>query len=263
MSDRIEAENLHRLLTTTRFGHTLYVLPQTSSTNDELKTLAARNAPAGTVVIADQQTKGRGRLGRSFASPPGVGIYLSLLLYPTIELSRLPQLTLLVAVAVAETLAEISGLTIRLKWPNDVEIEGQKVSGILTEAIMRPAASPTVIVGIGINVNNELQHFPPELQSRATSLALMAGRHFSRLRIIAKLLSHLEGLYETWQQTGVGPILERWLYYGPIVGRSVRFSDATATKTGVVTGLDENGALLVDTGATVLQQIYSGEVIFL
>lgn len=263
MPDPIEAESLRRLLTTTCFGRTLYVLPQTSSTNDEVKILASRNAPAGTVVIADHQTRGRGRLGRSFASPPGVGIYLSLLLYPRIKPARLPQLTLLVAVATAETLAETSGLTIGLKWPNDVEIGGRKVSGILTEAVIQAATAPAVIIGIGINVNNDLEHFPLELHHRATSLALTAGQHFSRMPMIARLLSHLEGLYETWQQTGITPILERWLHYGRIVGRVVRFADADAMRTGVVTGLDEDGALLVDTGAAAPQRIYSGEVVFL
>lgn len=263
MRGPIEAKSLQRLLTTTCFGRTLYVLPQTSSTNDELKTLAARNTPEGSVVIADHQTEGRGRLGRSFASPPGVGIYLSLLLYPTIEPSRLPQLTLLAAVAVAETLVETSDLAIRLKWPNDVEIGGQKVSGILTEVIMQHVTSPTVIIGIGINVNNELEDFPPQLQNRATSLAIIAGRQFSRIHIIAKLLDHLENLYTSWQRTGVAPILERWLHHGPIVGRKVRFTDANKARTGVITGLDENGALLVDTGTHTPQRIYSGEVIFL
>ena len=263
MRDPIEAESLQRLLTTACFGRTLHILPQTASTNDVLKTLAGRNTPEGTVVIADHQTRGRGRLGRSFASPPGVGIYLSLLLYPSIEPVRLPQLTLLVAVAVAESLVETSGLDVRLKWPNDVEIDGQKVSGILTEAVMQQAASPTVIIGIGINVNNEREDFPSALQNRATSLALMAGRHYSRTPIVAKLLGHLETLYTSWRQTGVAPILERWLHYGPIVGRKVRFSDADITRTGTVTGLDENGALLVETGAPALQRIYAGEVIFL
>jgi len=263
MWEPIEAESLRQLLTTTCFGRPLYVLPQTSSTNDDLKRLAARNAPEGTVVVADHQTKGRGRLGRSFVSPPGVGIYLSLLLYPRVELSRLAQLTLLVAVATAETLVEISGLAIHLKWPNDVEIGGQKVSGILTEAIVQPTASPAIIIGIGINVNNELEHFPPGLKNRATSLALTAGRRFSRIQIIAKLLSHLEDLYGSWQQTGIAPIVERWLHYGPIVGRTVRFADADATRTGVVTGLGEDGALLVETGTSTPQRIYSGEVIFL
>jgi BirA family biotin operon repressor/biotin-[acetyl-CoA-carboxylase] ligase len=263
MLDPIEADSLRYLLTTTCFGRTLYVLPETSSTNDDLKRLAARHAPEGTVVVADHQTKGRGRLGRSFVSPPGVGIYLSLLVYPRVELSRLSQLTLLVAVATAETLAEISGLAIHLKWPNDVEIGGQKVSGILTEAIMQPTVSPAVIIGIGINVNNELEHFPPGLQNRATSLALTAGQHFSRMQIIARLLSHLEDLYGSWQQTGIAPVLERWLHYGSIVGRAVRFSDADATRRGVVIGLDEDGALLVETDAPALQRIHSGEIIFL
>ena len=213
-------------------------------------------------MVADHQTKGRGRQGRSFASPPGVGIYLSLLLYPTLETSRLPQLTLMAAVATAEALAEVSRLNINLKWPNDVEIGGKKVSGILTEAVIQSGAAPAVIVGIGVNVNNEWEHFAPALRQRATSLALAAGQRFSRLQLIARLLQQLEHGYLAWQQTGIAPILERWLHYAPIVGRSVRFSVAAANAMGIVTGLDADGALLVDTGGPTPQRIYSGEIIY-
>jgi BirA family biotin operon repressor/biotin-[acetyl-CoA-carboxylase] ligase len=169
----------------------------------------------------------------------------------------------MVAVAVAEALAEVSGLSIHLKWPNDIEIGGKKVSGILTEAVIQPGAAPAVIVGIGVNVNNAWEHFPPELRERATSLALAAGQRFSRSQLIARLLAQLEHFYLAWQQTGIAPILERWLYYGPIVGRSVRLSTDESNGIGTVMGLDADGALLVDTGSHTAQRIYSGEIIYL
>ena len=150
--DPLDAAILQRLLTTQTFGRTLHILAQTPSTNDQAKTLAAQGAPEGTVVIAEQQTQGRGRHGRTFVSPVGVGIYLSLLLRPSIETTRLPPLTLLVAVAAAEAIADVTSLPVGLKWPNDVEIHGKKVAGILTEAIMRIGQPPAVIIGIGINV---------------------------------------------------------------------------------------------------------------
>ena len=113
---------------------------------------------------------------------------------------RLPQLTLAVAVATAEALAEYSALPVRLKWPNDVEIHGKKVAGILCEAVLNPAASPLVIIGIGINVNTALEHFPPELHQHVTSLALAAGHPWARLPLLAVLLAHLERLYQAFHQ---------------------------------------------------------------
>jgi BirA family biotin operon repressor/biotin-[acetyl-CoA-carboxylase] ligase len=253
---------LQRLLTTECFGRTLHILAHTPSTNDEAKILARKGAPEGTVVLAERQTKGRGRQGRTFVSPAGVGIYLSLLVRPFVETPRLPQLTLLVAVATAEALSEASALPVSLKWPNDVELYGKKVAGILTEAVIDVGAPPVVVIGIGINVNTSLEHFPPALRPRVTSLALVAGHPFSRHQLIATLLAHLERLYHTFQQGGMSYILERWRHYGNIIGRRVRFSQAIDIKEGTVVGLDADGALLVRTAGGVLQRVFSGEVIF-
>lgn len=244
------------------FGRTLHILATTTSTNDVAKHLALQGAPEGTVVLAEQQTQGRGRQGRSFTSPPGVGIYLSLLLRPHLDLSRLPQLTLLTAVAVAEAITATSALPVTLKWPNDIEIRGRKTAGILTEAFMSAQALPVVIVGIGINVNTPLAQFPLALQPRVTSLAIAAGHLISRHRLIASLLDHLEHFYHAFLTTGMRPILQRWLHYGPVVGRQVRFTQANTTETGIVQGLDDDGALLVQSPTGVVHRISSGEVLF-
>ena len=124
--DPLAADSLQRLLTTETLGRVLHLRAQTTSTNDIAKQLARDGAPEGTVVLAEQQHKGRGRQGRSFASPAGVGIYMSLLLRPQVDLSRLSQLTLLAAVATAEAIAEVSSLSVELKWPNDVMIHDKK-----------------------------------------------------------------------------------------------------------------------------------------
>lgn len=262
MADPLDASALQRLLTTKTFGRTLHLLAQTSSTNDEAKALAQRGAPEGAVVLAEHQTQGRGRQGRSFASPAGVGIYLSLLLWPRLDTARLPQLTLLVAVAAAEAIAEVSALPVSLKWPNDVEIHGKKVAGILTEAVLRIGQPAAVIIGIGINVNTMLAQLPHALHHRVTSLALAAGHPVSRHQLIARLLAHLEGLYDTFQQAGVAPILERWLHYGRIVGRRVRVSQAPEEAPGTVLGLAEDGALLVQFDDGQLQRVIAGDVVF-
>ena len=261
--DPIEADSLRRSLTTQTLGRIVHVKTQTTSTNDDAKQLARDGALEGTVVVAEQQHQGRGRQGRSFASPAGVGIYMSLLLRPRIELSRLPQLTLLAAVATAEAIAEVSDLPVELKWPNDVMIYNKKAGGILTESVFQADLSPVAIVGIGLNVNTALEQFPAELRPQVTSLALAAGHFVPRQRLIAALLARLEPLYHTFQQQGLTPILPRWLHYGRIAGKPVRCSTEHGVEEGVALGLDEDGALLVQGRDNPRLRIVSGEVVFL
>jgi BirA family biotin operon repressor/biotin-[acetyl-CoA-carboxylase] ligase len=260
--DALDVAVLQQLLATPTFGRTLHILPQTASTNDEVKRLAAHGAPEGTVVIAAQQTHGRGRHGRSFVSPLG-GIYLSLLLRPRLQAQCLPQLTLLVAVAAAEAITEVSALPVRLKWPNDIEIHGKKVAGILVEAVIHAGLPAAVIVGIGINVNTTLEQFPQELQARVTSLSLAAGRPFARSQLIATLLTHLERLYCTFQEVGTAPIRQRWLHYGAIAGRALRFVQDGRSHLAAGVGLDEDGALVVRLVDGTPQRIIAGDVDFL
>ena len=259
----LDGDSLQRLLTTRTLGRTLHVKTRTTSTNDDAKQLARDGASQGTVVLAEQQHRGRGRQGRSFASPPGVGIYMSLLLRPEIEISRLPQLTLVAAVATADAIAEVSTLPVELKWPNDIMIHDKKAGGILTESIFRADRSPVAIVGIGINVNTALEQFPPELRRQVTSLALAAGRFVPRPRLIAAILNRLEPLYHTFQQQGLAPILPHWLHYGRIAGKPVRYSTTRGVEEGVVLGLDEDGALLVRGPDDSCLRVVSGEVMFL
>lgn len=261
--DVLDLPALQRLLTTHTFGRTLYILPSTASTNDNVKALAQHGAPEGTVVVAEHQTHGRGRYGRTFASPAGVGIYLSLLVRPQVDTIRLPQLTLAIAVATAEALVESCALPVRLKWPNDVDIHGKKVAGILSEAVLGAGASPVAIIGIGINVNTTLEHLPPELHQHVTSLALAAGHPWPRLPLIAVLLAHLERLYQAFHQGDLPSILQRWLHYGQIIGRQVRFTHEYSAGTGTVVGLDADGALLVQNPDGMRQRLVAGEVTFI
>src|SRR5262245_9591070 len=261
--DILDLAALQRLLTTQTFGRTLYILPSTTSTNDVVKALAQHGAPEGTVVVAEHQTHGRGRYGRTFASPAGVGIYLSLLVRPQIATIRLPQLTLAIAVATAEALVESCALPVGLKWPNDVTIHGKKVAGILSEAVLGAGVSPVVIIGIGINVNTTLEHLPPELHQHVTSLALASGHPWPRLPLMAVLLAHLERLYQVFQQGDITSIQQRWLHYGSIIGRQVRFAYESSAGTGTVVGLDEAGALLVQNLDGIQQRLVAGEITFI
>lgn len=263
-SDVLDATSLQQLLTTQEFGRTMYILPSTTSTNDIVKDLAQHGAPEGTAVVAEYQTQGRGRHGRSFVSPAGVGIYLSLLVRPQADTHRLPQLTLAVAVATAEALAEYSALSVRLKWPNDIEISGKKVAGILCEAVLNPGASPLVIIGIGVNVNTTLEQFPPELHQHVTSLALAAGHTWARMPLLALLLAHLERLYGAFQQGNMTLVRQRWLHYGgQMIGRQVCFAPEPSAGVGTVLDLDEDGALLIQHADGTQRRLVAGEVLFL
>ena len=261
--DPLDADGLHRLLTTETLGRFIHIEAHTTSTNDIAKQLARDGAPEGAVVLAEQQQRGRGRQGRSFVSPAGVGIYMSLLLRPQIELSRLPQLTLLAAVATAEAIAEVSSLPVELKWPNDVMVHGKKAGGILTESVFQADLSPVAIVGIGINVNTALEQFPAELRHQVTSLALTGGRFVPRPKLIAAILDRFEPLYHTFQRRGLVPILPRWLHYGRIAGKPVRCSTERGMEEGVVLGLDADGALLIRGSDDSRLRVVSGEVVFL
>ena len=263
ISDPLDVDVLKRLLATRTLGRNLRVVARTDSTNDIAKQLARDGAPDGTVVLADQQLRGRGRRGRTFASPAGVGIYMSLLLRPTVKLSDLPQLTLLAGVAAAAAIEETGSLPVELKWPNDIMIGKKKAGGILTESVIQAGLSPAAIVGIGINVNTVLEQFPAELRDHVTSLALAAGSFVPRLRVAAAVLGHFEPLYDLFQQKGLAPVLPRWLHYGRVAGKPVRCTTEGGVEDGVALGLDEDGALLVRSRDNPRLRVVSGEVVFL
>jgi len=183
---------------------------------------------------------------------------------PQADTHRLPQLTLAMAVATAEALTAYSALPVRLKWPNDVEISGKKVAGILCEAVLQPVASPLVIIGIGINVNTVLEQFPSALHQHVTSLALAAGHTWARLPLLALLLAHLERLYQAFQQGNITPVRQRWLHYGgQMIGRQVRFAPEPSAGVRTVVDLDEDGALLVQNADGTQHRLVAGEVLFL
>ena len=262
-SDPLDADVLKHLLATRTLGRNLRVEAQTASTNDIAKQLARDGAPEGAVVLADQQLRGRGRQGRGFASPAGVGIYMSVLLRPRVEISTLPQLTLVAAVATAEAIEETSSLAVELKWPNDIMLGKKKAGGILTESIIQAGLPPAAIIGIGINVNTALEQFPAELRDQVISLALAAGHFVPRLPIAAAILGHFERVYDTFQRQGLAPVLPRWLHYGRIAGKPVRCTTELGVKEGVALGLDVDGALLVHSPDDQRIRVVSGEVVFL
>ncbi len=162
-------------------GHTLYYYEETGSTNDEAFLLGVKGAPEGTALIAERQNAGKGRMQRTWHSPPGANIYTSVLLRPHFSPNHAPQISLAAGVAVADTLEPFCPGAVSLKWPNDVQIRGKKVCGILTQMKTAGGAVDFVVVGIGVNVNWKREEFPEDIREMATSVSMEAGREISRL----------------------------------------------------------------------------------
>ena len=253
-----EAELLSCLKTEWAGGRTVY-FDTTDSTNIQARRLAEAHAPHGTLVVSDRQDGGKGRRGRSWASPSGVGIWMSLILRPEIAPSSASMLTLAAALAVREGIQEETGLSPLIKWPNDLVLNGKKICGILTEMSTELMEIQYVITGIGINVNQ--REFPPEIRDTATSLSLEAGRSFRRSSLIAAILKAFEKDYAAFLKTGdLSLLLEEYNACLVNRGKEVCILDPSGEYRAVAEGIDESGSLLVTLPDGTRREIISGEV---
>ncbi len=254
----VEAEVLP-FLTGRRFGKKIHYHSVTASTNLLAKALAVEGVPEGSVFVADSQSGGRGRMGRLWVSPPGVNLYFSLILRPEVPSIRVPQLTLLVAVAIHQALLALSSeLVPMIKWPNDILVNEKKLCGVLCEMQSEPEVTHFVVVGIGINVNQA--EMPPELRQSATSLFLERGQFFSRPELLASVLNHFEPLYDEWLlQDDLGFILPYLEKYSLLHSRKVSIDQRNRNLSGTVTGIARGGELKLECedGQTIL--VSSGE----
>ena len=253
-----EAELLSCLKTEWAGGQTIY-FDATDSTNIQARRLAEAHAPHGTLVVSDRQDGGKGRRGRSWASPSGVGIWMSLILRPEIAPSSASMLTLAAALAVREGIQEETGLSPLIKWPNDLVLNGKKICGILTEMSTELMEIQYVITGIGINVNQ--REFPSEIRDTATSLSLEAGRCFRRSSLIAAILKAFEKDYAAFLKTGdLSLLLEEYNACLVNRGKEVCILDPSGEYRAVAEGIDESGSLLVTLPDGTRREIISGEV---
>ena len=253
-----EAELLSCLKTEWAGGRTVY-FDATDSTNIQARRLAEAHAPHGTLVVSDRQDGGKGRRGRSWASPSGVGIWMSLILRPEIAPSSASMLTLAAALAVREGIREETGLSPLIKWPNDLVLNGMKICGILTEMSTELMEIQYVITGIGINVNQ--REFPSEIRDTATSLSLEAGRCFRRSSLIAAILKAFEKDYTAFLKTGdLSLLLEEYNACLVNRGKEVCILDPSGEYRAVAEGIDESGSLLVTLPDGTRREIISGEV---
>jgi BirA family transcriptional regulator, biotin operon repressor / biotin---[acetyl-CoA-carboxylase] ligase len=258
--DRLLPELVAPLLATARCGRALRCLERVGSTNDEAAAWARAGAPEGAVVLAEEQERGRGRLGREWHSPAGENLYLSVVLRPPRPPHELPPLTLAAGLAVYD-LCAARGLDPELKWPNDVLLGGKKVAGVLTEMSAEAERVLHVVVGLGLNVNGTA--FPAALRARATSLRLAAGRGappLPRATVLAELLWYLEARYDEFCAHGPAAVVAAFRARWAGRGRAVRVQTGPTLLRGVAHDVDEGGALLVERGGTVTR-VLSGEVL--
>lgn len=236
---------------------------EVGSTNDVCKELASEGAEEGLCVVADGQSLGRGRMGRSWVSPPGVGLYFSCLLRPEAPAESLPLFTLLAGGAAARALVEATGAEVGLKWPNDLILEEKKLGGILSELVTSPGGAPAVVVGIGLNVTTAPEDFPPEVRRTATSLLQATGRTYERHALLKAVLMELDKAYSAFRERGPGAALEAWRPFASTLGRRVRVERAEEPLEGEAVGLTEKGHLVVRTDQGQEVEVMAGEVVHL
>ena len=230
------------------------------STNTEAARQAALGAPEGLCVVAREQTRGRGRQDRAWASPPDAGLYCSVVLRPRLELKQWPLLTLMAALAVTDALAKVGARGVDIKWPNDVCAGERKLCGILAETV-ETGAGRACVLGVGINLNDEA--LPPEVRDRATSVAALTGGAPDAERLLAALLRSLARRYEALHATGgAAAMLEEWAARSSFArGKAVRVALAGGdTLEGVTCGLEPDGALRVETEAGKIEAVRAGDV---
>jgi len=242
-------------------GRQLEVDAQLDSTNLRAEQLAPRGAPEGTLVVADRQTAGRGRLGRSFFSPGGVGLYASLVLRPSLPPDQTHAYVFVAALAVArEVEAWVPG-AVEIKWPNDVRIDRRKTSGINLTARLDGSRVASLVLGIGVNVNTAADDFPPELQALATSLRVACGHEIDRRAFAEQLLRRLESEIEEFRASGLAPLLDQWGKFFKMAGNRVRIGGPGIAQEleGIVEGVDTTGALVLQTERG-LERVLAGDV---
>ena len=257
-----EPEIRHFLGETDRVGRTLVCLEEVDSTNLRAKQLAAEGAADGTVVVADRQTAGRGRLGRSFQSPGGRGIYLTALLRPALPPERLSPVTAMAGVAVCRAVERICGASPGLKWPNDPVLEGKKLCGILTELSLEGETGRVqdLVLGIGINVSQRPEDFTPEVREIATSLAQAPGRPVSRPALAAEVIREIDRLYGALAAGETAPYLAEYRRRCVNLGRTVRLLGPGGGETAEALDIDGDFGLVVRTADGGIRTVRSGEV---
>lgn len=240
-------------------GYRSVFFEELDSTNEEAKRQAQAGAESGLLIVADKQIKGRGRRGRSWESPAGSNIFMSLLLRPTLKMESASMITLVMALSVSEAITEMTGLFARIKWPNDVVVNGRKTVGILTELFVNGDGSWYLICGVGININQK--SFPGELAETATSLFLESDTETDRRKLTEKVMERFDENYRTFcNKETMEDLME--VYNTLLVNKdaAVRVLDPKGEYEGMALGINREGELLVRKEDGSIEDVYAGEV---
>lgn len=259
-SEKVSENEIQLGLQTKKFGQVIRYLETVDSTQRAAVEFGQQGLPEGTLVIADEQTSGRGRLARSWHSPKHAGIWMSLILRPNVPPQQAPQFTLITAVAVVQAIEEVCGIQADIKWPNDILIAGKKITGILTEMQAEADKINFIVIGIGMNVNQKEEDFPPELQEIATSLAIQTGKRHSRAALVQTILLKLEKYYELYLEKGFTPIKLLWESYSNSIGKEITARTITGSITGKALGISETGVLKLRDNQGNIHGIYSADI---
>lgn len=261
--DLILEEEIRNGLETEILGQPeIICLKQTDSTNKQARVLADKQAPEGTLVVAEAQSRGRGRKGRPWCSPEGTGIYLSMILRPEISPAQAPCMTLMTAVALADALTGLLPLAVNIKWPNDILVKGRKLAGILTEISTDMDRVDYIIVGVGVNVNTPFEAFPADIKDVATSIRKETGASFPRVQLLQAFLREFEHCYHSFQTSDFQSVMHRWKQYADIIGHRIRVDMIDRHLEGEVVDVAHDGVLMLRDGDHQVHRIFSGDVSF-
>lgn len=259
--DRVNAANIQKHLKTATYGRNVTYYETCSTTQTIAHDDAQNGAPDGTLIIAEEQIAGKGRLARPWSSVARKGIWMSLIIRPSLMPQQAPQMTLVAAVAIVRAIEEVVKIEATIKWPNDIMIKGKKITGILTELQSDPDRVKAIIIGIGMNINHDKDDFPEEIQPIATSLKLESGETIDRSRLISEILGFLELYTHMYEKHGFGPIKLLWEGYSNTAGKRIKAVMLNETVEGVALGISEDGLLEVKRDDGTIRGIYSADII--
>jgi BirA family biotin operon repressor/biotin-[acetyl-CoA-carboxylase] ligase len=245
--DRILAVEVKKKLKTKILGREVLSYRSLGSTNQLGFRLAEAGIKEGTLIVADEQTQGRGRMGRSWHSPPGLGLWTSIILRPNIPPFKAPGLSICAGLALAQTIRKLTGLDSRIKWPNDCLINGLKVGGILLELSAELDRTNFVIAGVGVNVNHLSKDFPKKLSGRATSIRIEWGEEISRVKLLTSFLQRFESVYLDFKKKGLSPQRQLIKRFSSLLGKKVAVRFGRERIEGLAQDIDDSGSLVIMT----------------
>lgn len=259
MNDIFSVHEIIKRLKSQLIGSHIYTFDEIDSTNSTAKEMAGDNASSGSVILADCQTYGRGRKGRKWASPRGVGIYLSVILKPENSCTNPFLFTIISGIATALAISKTTGLSASIKWPNDIMIGDKKVAGILVETSCYSGKTKFVVIGIGINVNTTIDHIPHDLRDIATSIKIASGKDISRCDLIIDLCCELEKWYNMYIHCELETIKDQWMKISATIGKYVKIDTGAGIISGTAVSISNNGFLMLKSAKGEIKEIVGGE----